>query len=226
MLSILSPLAFCATAPSANAAACVRTAGTKFALCLGEPLVLTEGSFTLRDETDTPDDYIGKSPSVTTECTAVKGVGTLTAKAGSVTTLNLRLEYSSCRVPLPTGCTIKEPITTEPLKGVIEELKRGDILVTPQTGENFGSVQFENKGDEECLIAGTDTVKLESGGKGGELCTTASLETTRILQLATCTGTNSHLAFRGERVTFAGNVNMKLLSKTGIEEKWAIIEGT
>jgi len=211
---------------NASAAACVSKAGTKFALCLGEPLVLTEGSFTIHAETDGTAGYILKAPSVTVECKAVKGLGALTAASGSVTILNLRLEFTMCTVPVPADCKVKEPITTEPLKGVIEELKKEKVLFTPETGETFATIKFENKsGTEECLIAGEDKVKLEAGAKGGVLCTSPT-EVTRLLQLLTCTKGNSKLEFKKEAATFEGNFNAKLLSKTGTEEKWAIIEGT
>jgi len=224
-VSILFLLAVGAGAPSADAAACVKKAGTKFALCLGEPLVLTEGSFTIHEETDGSAGYFGRSSSVTTDCTVVKGVGTLTAKSGLVTTLNLRLEYSTCTVSSPAGCTIKEPIITEPMKGVIEELARGKILVTPQTGEIFTTVRYSNKEGTECLIAGEFKVKLPSGGKGGVLCT-GNFETTRLLQLSSCSKADSNLEVNREPATYEGNLNIKLLSKSGVEEKWAVIEGT
>jgi len=210
---------------NASAAACVKTAGTKFALCLGEPLALTEGSFTIHAETDGTAGYMLKAPSVTVECKAVKGLGALTAASGSVTILNLRLEFSTCTVPVPANCIVKEPITTEPLKGVIEELKKEKVLFTPETGEAFATIKFENKAPEECLIAGSDVVKLLPSAKGGVLCT-SPIETTRLLQLLTCLKTNSDLEFKKETATFEGNFNAKLLSKTGTEEKWAIIEGT
>jgi len=226
MLSMLTIAAVNATASDdASAAACVKTAGTKFALCLGEPLVLTEGSFTIRDETDTPSEYILKSPATTVVCDKVSGLGRLNAASGSVTISNLKLEFTVCGVHIPAGCTVKAPITTEFLKGVIESLQRGKLLVTPQTGEAFVAIKFENQGGEECLIAGSDIVKLLAGGKGGVLCI-ASLETTKLLQLATCSKANSDLEYKKEAGAFEGNFNTKLLSKTGVEEKWAIIEGT
>jgi len=220
-LSLLALLGLGAIPSSAIAAACVKTAGTKFALCLGEPLVLTEGSFTVHDEADGIG-YIGRTPSITMECEQVKGVGTLTAERGSVTTSNVRLEYSVCEIPNPANCIIKEPITTEPLKDIAEELARGRMLLTPQTGEVFTTITFQGR---ECLIAGSRNAKLLPGGKGGVLCI-ASLETTKVLQLSSCSQGNSALDFGSEAATFEGSYNTKLLSKAGVEEKWAIIEGT
>jgi len=225
-LSLLVALAGSAITPAAApAAACTKTAGTKFALCLGEPLVLTEGTLTVHGETDGTSGYILKTPDVTVSCSTGQGVGALAATSGKVTVLGIVVKFSSCTVQLPAACKIKEPIVTEPLKGVIEELRKEKILFTPETGENFTELTFENKGSEECLIAGKDRINLLSGGKGGVLCT-SPLEVTRLLQLFTCLKGNSDLEFKKEVATFEGDFNAKLLSKAGTEQKWAVIEGT
>jgi len=225
LLSILGLLALSTLAPSANAAACIKEKGTKFALCLGEPLLLTEGSFTIHDETDGTAGYLLKTTSIEIKCSVAKGIATLTAASGAVKVSNLKLEYSTCIIAVPASCRVKEPITTELLKGVIEELQRGKLLVTPQIGENFVELSLENREYETCLLAGHFKVKLSKSGQSGELCTANNLETTSLLQLGLCLKANSGLEFNKELATFEGSYNTKLLSKTGTEQKWAIIEG-
>ena len=212
---------------SASAAACKEEAGKgKFVLCLGEPLSLTEGTFTIHAETDTVYRLHWANSGLEVLCKAVSGLGALTSAAGVVSILNLVLSFTVCPLPgIETKCEVVEPILTEKLKGVIEEKVKNHILFTPEIGSVFAQFTIKAKAGQTCLEAGVVKVTLLPGGKGGVLCE-SELQKTLSVHLLECTAAHSDLEAFGEAATFEGNFNSRLLSHTGVEEKWAVIEGT
>jgi len=214
---------------SASAAACKEEAGKgKFVLCLGEPLVLTEGTFTIHAETDSGATYRlhANNSGLEVVCSAVSGLGALTSAAGVVSILNQGLSFTTCKLPaFEEKCEVVEPILTEKLKGVIEEKVKNHILFTPETGSVFAAFTIKSKAGQTCLAAGVVKVTLLPGEKGGVLCE-SELAKTALLHLLECTKEHSDLEAFGEVATFEGKFNAKLLSHTGVEEKWAVIEGT
>lgn len=227
LLGVLAVLAVSAVASASASAACTKEVNSKFILCLGEPLALTEGTLTIHVETDpsTGGKYVLKTGAVEVLCTVVEGLGALTslsapkAPNNGVQIVNLLLKFSKCTVNVPAKCTVTEPIATEYLLGVIKA--KEDVVFSP-LGEVFATIVFKNKGTETCVIAGTDKVKVGKEQKN-VLCTSPT-EVTRELQLFTCAKENTELNFLNEVATFEGNFNVKLLS-AGAAAKWAVIEG-
>ena len=204
---------------SVSAAVCKQEAGKKFMLCLGEPLVLTEGTLTVRGETDGSSGYQLETSELAFECQAGMSMGSLTSSAGTITVLNVVIKFTGCALR-PESCKVREPIQTVAVKGVVEEGVKEQILFSPQAGSIFATITLED-GDGTCLIRGAYQVGLE-GGKGGVLCTSPT-ETTRPVQLFKCH--SDELVFGFEAALFEGSYNAKVLSKLGVEEKWAVIEG-
>jgi hypothetical protein len=222
LLGLLAVLAVSAVASaSASAAECKKEANKKFVLCLGEPLVLTEGSFPINIENDTTHNYVLESAGIKITCTVV-GNGTngeVVSSAGSTTVKKLVLEFKTCTVANPAHCTVTEPISTEKLKGTI--LKKEEIEFTPETGNTFATIKFNSSGGT-CIVAGSLKVTGSPEGKG-QVCTSPT-EVTRENQLFECLATGSHLKLGEESAKFSGDFLVKLL-KEGKAQKWAVIEG-
>lgn len=122
------------------------------------------------------------------------------------------LELESVVVDKPAKCAVAgERITTSPVKGeIVEGASSGkgdgevDVLITPRTGTTFTTVEFVNKGTEECILKGQKPAV--TGSKLG-LALPQRAETVRGAgdeEASTKEYKNSAGAFRTVGLTFAG----------------------
>jgi hypothetical protein len=236
MLGVLAVFAVSAVASAtASAALCEKeSGGTKFALCLNEPLELVEGTFKLHiaDDPTTPTKaFVLKGSSIQLKCPEILLQLGATITAGKTVSLGIKLagvvlHFIGCTVPEPEHCIINNSlIITTTLDGVpTPKAEDKKLLFLPEKGTTFSTVKVESSGGT-CLIAGSDVVAALNGKEGeGPLCTDNDIETTTILHLLECEGTtkSTNLKFAGKEVEFKGAVSTLLENE---KTKWAIILG-
>ena len=208
---------------SASAAKCKKEANKKFVLCLGEPLVLTEGTLTIHVKTDPMRIFILEREGIKVECSKIEGLGAFISKPGVLVNetkiLNLVIKLSECSVQGVANCKA-EPITTLPLRGIIEAKERVEFLPEKEKEEHIATVTFVENGGA-CAIAGKEEIKTKAGK--GPLCI-VEWEKTHLEQLFACLKENSAIEFGEKPGTFGGEFLMTLL-KASVETEWAVVEG-
>ncbi|HEX3518332.1 MAG TPA: hypothetical protein VHT29_04780 [Solirubrobacteraceae bacterium] len=209
-------------ATSASAAECKKSAGSgKFALCIGEPLVLTEGHFATT--TTNVGATVFSTAGIRTTCSKATGAGELVAEKGVVKFVKGSSKFSECTVTTPMHCHVTEPIDSTELAGRIIKKEEGEGF--PASGTIYATVKLEGSGGT-CVVAGILKVTSEHGNtEEGPLCTDPDIETTKEVHLGVCEGSKSMLKIGEEALSFSGEGDTKLF-KEGTAQKWAVIEGT
>jgi len=216
-------------AASASAVECKKEANGKFVLCIGEPLVLTVGTFTLHILANTAGEYTIATANVTIKCkkvlltTAPKIIGAAT----SVTIKELILHFTECSVTRPAGCAISNGlIITLSLEGVVKN--KDEVLIFPEAAGNIhiATISFINKGLEECLIAGNDNLVTEKNNhEEGPLLKAPALEATGFLEELIFQPASTHLQLNKEAAKMEGTLSAEVLDEKGEALKWAVVEG-
>ncbi len=129
-----------------------------------------------------------------------------------------KLEYTGCRAPKPSGCTVKEPI----IGSFNGQLLAADRVLfignrearnTAKTKETFAEISYEN--NSSCIVK-NQTFPVH----GQQLCEGAvGILTLKLLQTLSCRASESSLKLGEEPETLENEVSLHATNK----EYWAIL---
>jgi hypothetical protein len=228
LLSALAALTVSSVASSsALAVECKKEAGSKtFVLCIGEPLVLTVGTFKWRISGE--GEYIIKTAKITIECPTLLSTTapTITGTANSVGMKKIVWHFTECKVSAPANCEIEKGlIITLSLEGSV--VKKETVLIFPEEAGNihFATITFLGP---ECGIAGKQNlVTLKNNHEEGPLLNAPSLEVTGFVEKLSAPGTEAttNLKLGTAAATLKGTFKTEVLDEKEAALKWAVIEG-
>ncbi len=128
------------------------------------------------------------------------------------------LTYTSCSVPKPPKCAVKEPIVAtfnDQLE--VEGGQYVDKFTGAEASEKFAEIEFQNKGAEACSLNGTKLALTGSQKCGGE--TLAQAEVVTLKHTIECKTTKSNLHFGAITATYEG----KGIAESANGDAWAIL---